>query len=163
MKSTAFAATCFLLFLTTSPTMAEDAESAVRAAMRVYVHIVEPEATIDICRQIDAVDATSYEKVYQKYEDEIGRTVIRLGFLVAQEARRSGVDEQALFNALDVAIDNTIKIRERTARINSDFFSLECKTLPEAIISHTQPFEPLAAKFPHEMVLIELALRKERI
>jgi hypothetical protein len=45
-----------------------------------------------MCQRISALDTASYDKVYQKYQNEVRQTVIRIGFLVAPESRRVGVD-----------------------------------------------------------------------
>jgi hypothetical protein len=155
MKSMALAATGFLLFLTTSSTSAEDTKLAVRAAITVYTHIVGTEAIIDTCRRIDVVDTASYDKVYQKYKDEISDVVVRIGFLVGRESRRTGADKQSLFRALDTLIDKAVQTSERLAQIDPERFSGECKTLPKAIIEKKNLFEPLAVRFPQEMKLLQ--------
>jgi hypothetical protein len=154
MKSIVLAATGFLLFLTRAPAATEDTKAAVSAGMTVYAYIVETEATIDMCRRIDVANVASYDKVYQEYEDEIGRTVVRIGFLVAQASRRAGFDEQALLKALDTLIDKAVQTSQRMARIDPDRFALECKALPNAKIKKEKPFEPLDMMFPYEMSII---------
>ena len=154
MKSIALAVTSFLLFLTASSTAAEDTKPTVSAAITVYIYILETEATINLCRRVDAPDEASYNEVYRKYENEVRQTVTRIGFLVAQESRRMGVDKQALLEDLDDFIDRVARTIEQIVRVDRERFVLSCKYLPRAIITHEKPFESLTAKFPHEMEII---------
>jgi hypothetical protein len=154
MKSIALAVTSFLLFLTASSTAAEDSKPAVSAAMTVYTYIVGTEATINLCRRIHALDESVYNKVYRKYQNEIRQTVIRIGFLVAQESRRMGVDKQVLMEDLDLFIDRAIQKIEQTVQEDRERFVSTCKDLPKAIMTQEKPFESLTAKFPHEMEII---------
>jgi hypothetical protein len=155
VKSILLAAGALLMILRNSPTAAEDIKAAISAGMAVYAHIVETEATIDVCRRIDVADLTSYNNIYQTYQDEIGLTVVRIGFLVGQASQRGGVDEQSLAKALDALIDNIVQKTERMARIDPEQFALGCRSLPTAISKKTGPFESLHMKFPLEMKIIE--------
>ena len=155
MKSIVFATAGLLLFLATSPTAAEDTQPSVSAAMTVYSYILETEAIIGMCGHVDIVNATSYHRVYKRYEDEISQTVIRIGFLVGQELRRAGVDEQAIWKALDAITDSTVQATERMARMNPERFTLGSRALPNAIIEKKKPFEPFATRFPQEMEVIQ--------
>jgi hypothetical protein len=156
MKSIALAAISLLLILSTATAApAGEANSAVSAAMTVYIYIAETEATIDVCRRIDALDLASYDEVYQKFQSEIRRTVIKIGLLVAQESRRIGIDKQALFNGVESLITDAIQTSDQIARVDLERFPLACKDLPKAIIARKKPFESLTAKFPHEMKVIQ--------
>lgn len=147
-------ASAFLLFLTTAPMAGEGSGAVVRAGMTVYSHIIRTESIIDVCRRVDVMDRTAYDDVYQKYENEIRGTILRIGFLIGEASHRAGVDAPSLFEALDALIDETLETAERMAHSNTVKFALECKILPTAIAEKAEPFEPLTKKFSNEMKII---------
>ena len=122
--------------------------------MVVYGHIVRTEAMIDLCRRTDVAEANSYDEIYQKYETDIARTVVRIGFLVGRHAKDAGVDENTLLQAVDELIQISIRQVEMISRNNVSGFIAKCKALPTAIFAKTTPFEPLAKRFPDEMKAI---------
>ena len=155
MKCRFTAVAGFLLFQIIIPTTALGA-SPVEEAMVVYGHIVRTEALIDLCRRTDVTEANSYDKIYQKYEADIARTVVRIGFLVGEHAKDAGVDEDTLLQAVDEFIQMSIQRVELISRKSVNKFIATCRALPTAIFAKTTPFEPLAKRFPDEMKAIEM-------
>jgi len=123
--------------------------------MIVYLHIAKIEATTKTCGRADPENAPSYDKVYATYHDEIGPIVMKIGFLIGQEARFQGVGKDTLLDFVESRVNIVAQEAERMAELDSIKFMDLCRNLPKAAAAKVGPFEPLAQRFPEEMNIIQ--------
>ena len=126
----------------------------VEAAVTVYRHILAVEDTIAQCIEMDSLNKTSYEFIIGKYQSEVADLVIMIGVLVGQEARRSDVAKNVLFETVNNLIGIIAQQNQETASADPRSFTKACRDLPTAIVNQTTPFGPLEHRFPEEIGVI---------
>ena len=143
--------------------VANDRDPSIAAEMTVYLCIVKVETTIKTCGRADPGNSTSYDKVYAKYHDEISGAVVKIGFLIGQEARLKGIDKETLFNFVERRVGAIGQEIERVAGLDSTRFMDLCHNLPKAAAAKIGPFEPLVRRFPQEMDIIQRPGHPEKL
>ena len=149
------AITVLVLFLNHQSHIAYYYNPQTTSITTVYLYIVRVEATIKTCSRADPKNATSYDKMYETYHDEISRIVIKIGFLAGQEARFKGVSKETLLDYMEHRINIVVREIERDAEIDPTGFRDSCRSLPKAAAAKIGPFEPLVQRFPQEMKFIQ--------
>jgi hypothetical protein len=134
---------------------AKDNTPTVNAAMTVFGYIIGHDATIERCRQVDTHDAPSYDRVYAKYHEDVEDTIIKIRFLLDEEARRSGVSKDFFPSNFEKLTEMARQETQRMAASNPGTFMEICRILPRAVVAGTAPFQPLREKYADEMRLID--------
>jgi len=136
------------------PPSATNLAGTADAAVTVYRHILAVEDTIAQCIDMDSFNKTSYEFTVEKYQSQVSDLVTMIGVLVGQEARRSNVAKDALFETINRLIGVVAQQQQQIANADPQSFTKACLNLLTAIANRTTPFEPLEDKFPEEIRVI---------
>ena len=135
--------------------MAYDRDTAVTAALTIYLYIIKVEATIQTCGRADSENAASYDKIYLTYRNEVARTVMNIGFVVGREVHLKGVEKETLFDSVRHLTETVMQDVDRRAELDSRGFMDLCHDLPRAAAANVGLFAPLTQRFPQEMDIIQ--------
>jgi len=137
-----------------APAKFSTANEPVNAAITIFRHILQVEATIEDCNRIDIEDGPLYEELYDRYRREVSQTAMMVGALVGHEARRSGMTKKVIFESIKRSIGISSQKNQYAPTTDPAPMLKSCRDLPAAIVSETTPFEPLERKFSKEITNI---------
>jgi hypothetical protein len=133
-----FLVVCGIMNLWPEHTSAESAvEPAVRAAMSIWGYINSADIQTGKCREIDSANAASYDRVYATYHQDLGDTIVRIDFLLTEEATRLGAKPDFFTSRLPRFSDIAAREAKRMAETNPGLFLAMCRSLPKAATDRT--------------------------
>jgi len=133
----------------------EPSRPTVEAAMGILGFINAVDIQTEQCRKIDSANAASYDAAYVAYHQDLGDIIVRIDFLLTEEATRIGVREDFFISQMPRFADIARREAKRMAETNPGTFLAMCRSLPTSAAQRADVFRPLRKKYPDEMRLID--------
>lgn len=123
--------------------------------MSISAYVSAIDIQIAKCREIDTANAISYDAAYATYHQDLGDILVRINFLLTEEAGRLGMAADFFTRQLPPFLDAGKREAARMAETNPGMYLAMCRSLPKAASQHTDLFRPLHEKYPDDMRLID--------
>jgi hypothetical protein len=134
---------------------AEVNQAAIAAAMGVWGYITGVDIQIAKCREIDPVNADSYDLAYGSYHRDIASPLLRINTLLSTEVARAGAPKDFIANRQQPIQDPLTREVRREVETNPGLWLAACRELPAAASKLVDEFQPQRERYPGWMRQID--------